>query len=93
MEDEELATHLRSITPIVLDHRAGTVYSEATWSGGCILGCLDDSRGNKEWLSQDVFQNRLKVGDASKIESWVGGNGGYELNGLFRYYSSSFSSY
>jgi hypothetical protein len=90
MEDEELATLLGAITPIVLDHRAGTVYSEATWTGGCILGCLDDSRGHKEWLSQNVFQNRLKVGDASKIESWVGGNGGYELNGLYRY---NFSAY
>ncbi len=90
MEDEELATLLGAITPIVLDHRAGTVYSEATWTGGCILGCLDDSRGHKEWLSQNVCQNRLKVGDASKIESWVGGNGGYELNGLYRY---NFSAY
>ena len=90
MGDEELATLLRAITPIVLDHSAGTVYSEATWMGGCILGCLDDSRGNKEWLSQNVFQDRINVGDASKVESWVSGNGGYELNGLYRY--SCFSS-
>ena len=90
MGDEELATLLRAITPIVLDHSAGTVYSEATWMGGCILGCLDDSRGNKEWLSQNVFQDRINVGDASKVESWVSGNGGYELNGLYRY--SYFSS-
>jgi len=83
IDNNALAALLHSTTPVVLDHKAGTIYANATFAGACILGCLDDSRVSKEWLTRKTFQDALKIGGAG--ERWCIGLGGYELNGLYRY--------